>query len=99
MSNFKVGQKVVCVSSLERDEFDFEYGVFHPVKNEMYTIRRICEDASGIAFGLEEIINPILQYEDGIDEQLYYSHHFRPLDHQFAEDVIAMITELETVNI
>lgn len=87
MCNFKVGQKVVCVDS----NFPFipEYGGFDsaikkPIKNEVLKI--------------DEILGDFLRFNkyDTIDSfNWWHSSRFRPLDHQFAEDVIEYITELE----
>lgn len=88
MSNFKIGQKVVATVTFKGDE---NLGVRNPIKNEIYTIREIeCE-----YLRFCEIINPVLRYKDGTKEVAYNPKRFRPLDHQFAEDVISYITELE----
>jgi len=89
MSNFKVGQKVVCVERPPRDNFDEFYGLVDPLLNDIYTIREL----DGIYIRLEEIKNPLLQYSDGVNECAFKASYFRPLDHAFADEVEAMIKE------
>jgi len=90
MSNFKVGQKVVCLINFKRDEFDIEYNVKVPLKNEIYTIRAF--DGNDSIY-LQEIINPNLYYDEGYGECSFDISRFRPLDHAFADEVEAMIKE------
>lgn len=85
MTNFKVGQKVVCVDDNFQPRYEW---VTYPTKNEMYTIRNISKKG-GLRF--EEIINPKYDYEEGYHEHGFFYWRFRKPDHQFAEDVIAMI--------
>lgn len=88
MSNFKVGQKVVYIGGCINPEMT------PPNKNDIveicgiYNKRAEYYRLSGFEFS---------SLTGG--EQWYSSKSLRPLDHQFAEDVIAMITELETVNV
>lgn len=82
MSNFKVGQKVVCIKVEDVCVYDGSKTP-HPKINEMVSIRGICFD------GWLEL--------DGYEGYDYEPWNFRPLDHQFAEDVIAYIKELELV--
>lgn len=89
MSNFKIGQKVVCVDAPSNE--NRKYKEYMPVKNEIYTIRGFYRES----LYLEEIINEVYVYDNGVSEVSFKSCRFRPLDHQFAEDVIAYITELE----
>lgn len=94
MSNFKVGQKVVCVDSSGT-------GRFKPItKGEIYTIRYITIGLNELsviipAVLLEEVINDVNII--GL-ENAYASRRFRPLDHAFADKVEAMIKKsLSTV--
>lgn len=94
MSNFKVGQKVVCINASGIDDR------IPLIKNEIYTIRHIrdsiCRGEKTIGVLLQEISNT--KTLDDL-ERGYVVHRFRPLDHQFAEDVIAYITQAEQVTI
>jgi hypothetical protein len=85
MSNFKIGQKVVCIYTFEDDGETID-----PVKGEMYTIREI-DNLGGLLF--EEIINIIRYYSEGPAERSFHPCRFRPLDHAFADKVEAMIKE------
>lgn len=88
MCNFKIGEKVVCV------DMSPSYVTGLPINlklHEIYTVAGF----NPFDFGL-------ILLEVQTDENIYGSFNnkrFRKLDHQFAEDVIAYITELETVNI
>lgn len=83
MANFKVGQNVVCIKHAPED---IETGEINPApkEHEIVKIRAISFDGWLTFFG----------YPFDIE---YEPWNFRPLDHQFAEDVIAMITEKELV--
>jgi hypothetical protein len=92
MSNFKVGEKVVCIDSRVNDYRFIELGLIYPIKNEIYTIRKIFTSISGnVTFYLEEIINVPMNTVAGFIEVGFKSSRFRKLDHQFGEDVIADI--------
>ena len=83
MSNFKIGQKVVCVKPIDS-----------LVKNEIYTILSVLPPRfKDCGIVLKEVKCEFFPYA-------FKSSRFRPLDHQFAEDVIKMICEQpETVEI
>lgn len=100
MSNFKVGQKVVCVEPIDT-----------LVLNDMYTISRlntcICNEVSvSVAEYKNDNNYAGVKCKCG---HIFYcandfrSNRFRPLDHEFADKVEAMIKEqvkqeqLETV--
>lgn len=86
MSNFKIGQKVVCV-----DIKGYHTPDCGGLKlNEIYTIQSFSFVDGGLI--LIEHKSPY-NFLGAYDER-----RFRPLDHQFAEDVIAYITELELQN-
>lgn len=92
MSNFKVGQKEVCCHNFKfQCEVERANGVVLPIRNEIYTIRSFIHDGQDLGLRFEEIVNPIIKYSDGVAEKAFLSTRFRPLDHQFAEDVIAEI--------
>ena len=88
MSNFKVGEKVVCVEP-----------IYNLIKGEIYTIETIKICKCGIV--LLSISEDFRKNKvDGTrcscgviswGESLWYSNRFRKLDHQFSEDVIAEI--------
>ena len=97
MSNFKIGEKVVCVDSsgfiscfVER-----KYNVKYPLKNEIYTIRDIISQNGLIGLRFFEIINTPLGYNEGTNfgEKAFNSTRFRKLDHDFAENLLKEISE------
>jgi len=98
MSNFKIGEKVVCVHTFTSvSEAEIELGVKAPIKNEIYTIRFICSDGYLM---FEEIINPILGYLDGqkVSECSFNYEKFRKLDYAHTERICAEIIESLKVN-
>jgi uncharacterized protein YjhX (UPF0386 family) len=96
MSNFKVGQKVVSLVDGVKTNL---------IKNEIYEITSIETCTCGlVALNVDNMLPNMKYYFTRCDDcgristkkdQYKYvkSIYFRPLDHQFAEDVIAMITE------
>jgi hypothetical protein len=93
-----VGQKVICIDGIFPPQF-FEWGDRIPVKNEMYTIRRISQGTHGLtgrialSFLLEEIVNP--EFEAG-REVMFSAQRFRPLTgghhhHQTAEKPVEIL--------
>jgi len=83
MSNFKVGERVVCVD----DSIGLTTKTKTLVKNEIYTIYHIV----GNAVFLEEI-NTVF-FEGELYSLGYKASRFRKLDHQFSEDVCAKLIE------
>jgi hypothetical protein len=77
MSNFRVGQKVVCVRSFSGNE---DYGFALPKKGEIYTVRN--KEFSGDVPGLRfvELKNPVVRHVCGhICEPCFAATGFRPL--------------------
>lgn len=74
MSNFRVGQKVVCIND---KNFNHRYGEECPKNGHIYSIRGIYP--SGDSVWLEEIINPKFAYKQGIGEVAFFKWRFRPL--------------------
>lgn len=87
MSNFKIGQKVVCIFSKRQFNPTLIIQGDDLVLNEIYTIKGF-STMGGLLFN--EICGGY--WCDG-DEAGYKATRFRPLDHQFAEDLLAEITE------
>lgn len=82
MSNFKIGQKVVYIGPSKHPEF------VEPKKHEIITIS-----------GFSQVFNSsvyITEYPHSTKgaRQSFALKSIRPLDHQFAEDVLAKIAEL-----
>ena len=77
MSNFKVGEKVVCVNV---DAYDINDGMLepHPNKGDIVEISGIEKDGW-------------LCFIEMPKNMCYEPWNFRKLDHQFSEDVIAEI--------
>lgn len=70
MSNFRVGQKVVCI-----DDSVNPYGVLatYPKKGVVYAVRGVHPD--GDAIFLDSIINPLI----GGREPCFLNYRFRPV--------------------
>jgi hypothetical protein len=84
----QIGKKVVCINDhwgMVRLPFDIL-----PNKNEIYTIRDIVVDNSGMSFQFEEIINPTFNS----NEIAFHSLNFRSVDYQFGEDICKEIEEI-----
>jgi len=79
--SFKVGDRVVCINDLFLGRFDIFLGTIKaPVRNKIYTIRSFDVDEEGlIGLRFEEIINPVLQYQDGVGEVSFAQERFRKL--------------------
>lgn len=90
MCNFKVGEKVVCISTILPQAYSRSV---LPEKGEMYTIRGILEKEGNVGLVLEEIVNPVQKFKNGYGEEHFGIKFFRKLDYQFAEDVIKKICE------
>lgn len=92
MSNFKVDEKVVCISS-PQDKY------CQPrVKGQIYTITDIYTCSHGVQYlNIDNQINNSggIRCACGcyIESHKWFTNnkHFRKLDHQFSEDVIAEI--------
>jgi hypothetical protein len=76
---FQIGQQVVCV------EVDFWRNPawrrkvhLVPQRHMVYTIRDICEENGLIGLYLDEIINPLASFSNGMDEPAFLSTRFRP---------------------
>ena len=80
MSNFKVGEKVVCINP-----------VHNLIKNEIYTVSCIFEKFG--EYGI--LVSELQPIATGILNGLYYYsiNRFRKLDHQFAEDLCKELAE------
>lgn len=92
---FKKGEKVVSKKTFIYEGNEYENGVRHPIKNEIYTIRSIEYESGYICLRFEELVNPILGYSNGNDwgECHYVSDKFRKLDYEFADNLLAEISE------
>ena len=93
MSTFKIGEKVVCVTNAPLDFEDIIDGVTAPKVKEIYTIRTMESDKTGTWITVEEIINPVFNYLDGFGEASFNINYFRKLDYQFAENLLAELTQ------
>lgn len=90
---FSVNEKVVCIKTYKILEVDIEVGNVLPVKGEMYTIRDIFVQQGDVFFTFHELVNPIVEYEDGVNEIQFWHGNFRKLDHSFAENLLAKMIE------
>lgn len=80
--NFQVGQKVVCVDDTFKD--GYERLVKTPVKGQVYTIRQLfkfkaCTGSVATIVLLEEIVNPVQQWDAGVMEAGFVPRRFRPV--------------------
>lgn len=95
MSNFKVGQKVVCVDSSVNRKPQITYSGRYIIKDEIYTIKGFNPVTEGVY--LEEHVmgfynNMVNPKHQGM-EASYRVERFRHLHHEFAEEVISMLLE------
>jgi hypothetical protein len=95
MSNFKIGEKVVCINSFYSKILNCEDLENNPKINEIVTICGLYENGEYLyisEYPFNEIGN----------KQVFDSSKFRKIDHQFAEDVcaelIANFKEVEANN-
>lgn len=76
--NFRVGQKVVCVSEPARRDM-----VIDPVEGVVYTVRGVSKDHRGdIGIHLSEIVNRprrIIGLGGDVREPGFFAYHFRPV--------------------
>lgn len=75
MSNFRVGQKVVCVDS-EPGEPRRNPEQW-PLRGSVYTIRSFNPQSGGVR--LVEIVNPAYLYKGGWMELSFFPRRFRPV--------------------
>jgi len=74
--------KVGSLVELIDDNWSTGAGIakYRPVKNKVYTVRAIEEFGDeGMGILLEEIINPLFPYADGVDEPHFKPSRFREL--------------------
>jgi hypothetical protein len=91
MSNFKIGEKVVCINAFKGIcDKQKSLGVNPPIKGEIYTIR--CIDVDGY-LTFEELINPKVNYRNGFLEATFNPDKFRKLDYAHTERICAEIIE------
>lgn len=107
---FLVNQKVVCIKEglwlWERLHSDYvkQYGIVHPRKGEILTVRSVEIDASGNeCIRLFEILNPVGPVSDNLEptECTFSAIRFRPLvEHKTDISIFtAMLTPCEVVRI
>lgn len=88
MTNFKVGQRVVCVWNFKNNKLPFEQ-ITQPIVGKTYTIRLIRKNKQGdIGILLEEIINKSTIHKNGFGEQGFVIDGFRPLQYDSATSEI-----------
>ena len=80
MNGFHIGQVVVCVDARPHPTAG-DIGEY-PVEGGVYTIRSFSVGENELGLRLEEIVNPVLEFEcDGIAEMTevsFLSYRFRP---------------------
>lgn len=74
MSDWHVGQQVVCVH-----EFETHPHTILPVKGLVYTIRGIVTFRKRVGLLLEELVNPPRKWSDGFLEASFEAEGFRPV--------------------
>lgn len=91
--SFKVGQKVVCVdASVASSPNSSASSDRMPKEGEIYTVRALQTFNGMHGILLEEITTGMYRTSNG-DEIGYMAFRFRPVDEQWAEDVLADIAE------
>jgi hypothetical protein len=85
---FHVGQKVVCLVSFDRGI----YGEIGPVKDAIYTVRKVFESCGAVGIHLYEIVNVPQQYADRFGEMGFDVVGFRPLDERKTD--ISVFTDI-----
>lgn len=76
MSNFYIGQRVVCV----RSGWDRGVGEKYPVKGRVYTVRdKLIGSYGSLVIRLVEVVNEPSQYRDRYAEVAFPSGMFRPV--------------------
>lgn len=73
---FEIGQQVICISD------NWHYRLYQekmPYKGGIYTIRGFNNRMEMLGLFFEEIINPILPYDEGLEEVSFHSVSFRPV--------------------
>lgn len=81
MSEFRVGEKVVCIGAFTKDMHPLEIS---PTVGEVYTVRAVRPSRHGdfLVLRLREIVNPKLRYNGELTECWFCSQKFRPVQHQ-----------------
>ena len=91
----KIGAKCVWIDNkLARKILDVE---IYPVKGVIYSIREIIVSdviQNELCIRLNEIHNPIINYNNGTEELMFYVYHFRPLITKTQEQDIAIFNKL-----
>lgn len=89
MSNFKVGDKVVCINPIHNLKLNSDYQVKGILD---FGCGNILLDV-GVANGSGSNAVRCRCGKDHPVGDVYYSHRFRKLDHDFAEKILAEIRE------
>lgn len=87
MANFKIGEKVVFIGPLRKPLFE---GFAFPKHNEIVTIHSVCEVCID-HYNVSEYFN-----DKNGNPQCFKSDNFRKLDYEFAENLLAEISEAMT---
>lgn len=83
--NFYIGQKITLrnpvIAHPQWAEFARQHGVRWPEFGVVYTVRELFMDTGlqRVGVRLAEIINPVMQFADGIKELGYWHCDFRPV--------------------
>lgn len=91
MTDFHVGQLVVCVDDKPREP-KMAHLIAWPVKGLVYTIRGFAETTDGLGLYIEEIVNTKQPLRGGgFGEPAYYPERFRPVRKTSIEAFSAML--------
>lgn len=94
MGNFKIGEKVVCIDNTPKNIKLIQSGFIYPEKGEIYTIRHIfISSTNELTFYLNEIKNAPMETVVGFIEVGFAGSRFRKLDYEFAENLLAEISQ------
>ena len=80
--SFHIGQKVVCVDGNPIPEYNrLPYSqIIYPKVKQIYTIRDKILCVEGMAYWLEEVVNPNMTFVEGYREPGFLHFRFRPLN-------------------
>ena len=78
---FHICQRVVCIHDVGCPPANEFLNV--PIKGSIYTVRGFVSPDVGYertpGMLLEEVVNPLWQYKEGVFEQSFHPYHFRPV--------------------
>lgn len=91
----QVGSLVECIESFNNDNRGIYKDIEkNPIVGNIYTVRNIVELNEKIGIQLEEIMNPILKYNDCIGETFFNIKKFREIQPPMEINIEELMEEL-----